>query len=315
MKLRPALIVPALCMSLAIACGDGGSESTSTTGDTESNSNSNSESDSVTMGVTLTGSSASASATDASSDSSATDATMTASAGSSESGSSGNADGSSSGSADGSGSSGGSSSGGDMGNTIYEIQDGTIAEDAAVEVYGVVVTAVNVGGFWAQEPAGGEYSGVQVFSGMGGPDVSGVQVGDVVAFSGTTNEFFEVTQVVITDGTFDITGSATPLDAELLSIATLVDGTTGEPWESVLVRIEGTLTAGMLSNFDEFPVADGPDSIIIDNFAYSVSMSGDFPGFGVGATFDAIQGPLNFSFMNFKIAPRDADDLEGYQAP
>lgn len=315
MNLRHAFHVPALCALLSIACGDGGSDTGTTTGDSDTDSNSNSASDSVTMGVTLSGGSMSATTTDASSDSSATDASMTASAGSSD-GSTGNVDGSSSsGAADGSSSSGGSSSGGDMGNTIYEIQDGTIAEDTAVEVYGVVVTAVNVGGFWAQEPGGGEYSGVQVFSGMGGPDVSGVQVGDIVDFSGTTNEFFEVTQVVITDGTFDVTGSTTPPDAELLPIATLVDGTTGEPWESVLVRIEGTLTAGMLSMFDEFPVADGPDSIIIDNFAYSVSMSGDFPGFGTGATFDAIQGPLNFSFMNYKIAPRDADDLEGYQAP
>ncbi len=36
----------------------------------------------------------------------------------------------------------------------------------------------------------------------------------------------------------------------------------------------------------------------------------------MGATFTAIQGPLNFTFGEFKVAPRDETDLEGYvEAP
>jgi hypothetical protein len=63
--------------------------------------------------------------------------------------------------------------------------------------------------------------------------------------------------------------------------------------------------------FDEWTVVDG-DEVLVDNYLYDAVNSGDFEGMSVGSTFTAIQGPLNFSFDNFKIAPRAADDLEGF---
>jgi len=208
-----------------------------------------------------------------------------------------------------------SSTGEQPGNTIYEIQDGTIPIETNVEVYGVVVTGVASNGLFVQEPAGGEYSGTFVFSGMGGPDLSGAQVGDVIDFSGVTDEYFEFTEVDITAGTYVNQGAGTPIEPEVLDIITLTDMVSGEAWEGVLVRIEGDFTVVPGGVAGEFPVSDGADEILIDQFLYSIPDSGDFAGFGLAATFTALQGPLNFSFMEYKIAPRSADDAEGYMAP
>jgi hypothetical protein len=206
---------------------------------------------------------------------------------------------------------------GDMpGNTIYEVQDGTIPEGTPVEIYSVVVTAVTGTGFFAQEPAGGEYSGVIVFSGNGGPDTSAVEVGDIVDFSGNTFEFNDaITEVVITDGTFNIVGPGNPLDPEIVDISAFGNPDTAEPWEAVLVRVEGDLVVTeVVTMFDEVVVTDG-DSVTIDNFLYNLPDSGDFAGLDVDASFTAVQGPVNFWIDDYKIAPRSMDDVEGYQAP
>jgi hypothetical protein len=104
------------------------------------------------------------------------------------------------------------------------------------------------------------------------------------------------------------------LAPELVTPSDLIPAA-GEPWEGVFVRIEGApLTVVNLPGFAEFEVNDGgPDDAVIDNFLYSVfDFPGTFPNFDVGAGFTAIQGPLNYTFGEFKIAPRLDSDLVGY---
>ena len=172
------------------------------------------------------------------------------------------------------GDTGDSSTGEQPGNTIYEVQDGTLAEDAFVELIGVVVTARALNGIFVQEPAGGEYSGVFVFSGMGGPDISDAQVGDVIDVSGSIDEYFDFTQIRIDDGTYVNNGAGDPIEPEVVEIATLSDLVTGEAWESVLVRAEGSLTVTDISMFEEITVVDSGDEIIIDNFCYDIIENG-----------------------------------------
>ncbi len=205
-----------------------------------------------------------------------------------------------------------SSTGEQIGNTIYEIQDGTLPEGTPVEVYGVIVTGIGLTGIFVQEPAGGEYSGAFVFSGMGGPDWSDAQIGDSIDITGEVSEYFDFTQIRITDGTYVNNGADTPLEPELVDIATVGDPVDGEPWEGVLVRIEGGLSVTGISMFDEITVADSGDSVLVDNFCYEIVNGGEFDGLEVGSEFSAIQGPVNFFFDEFRISPRSADDLEGF---
>jgi hypothetical protein len=206
--------------------------------------------------------------------------------------------------------------GGDVDNTIYEIQDGTIAEMQPVQVKGVIVTGVNPGftAFFAQEPPGGQHSGVWVYVGQMGPDIKDLKVGDEVDIKGVTLEFDGLTEIDASTGAVTKTGQVgLPVVPEVLPIATFADPAMIEPWEGVFVRVEGDFTVSTLPGFDEFVVTDNVDDAWVDNLLYSVPLDDvNFPNFYIGSKFTAIQGPLNFSFMQYKIAPRVKEDLEGY---
>ncbi len=196
-------------------------------------------------------------------------------------------------------------------DTIYEIQDGTIATGMDVDVRGVVVTGVSGNAFFAQEPAGGEYSGVYVYIDA----VPTVAVGDEVDILGTTVEFNDLTEIDASMGMVIPTGvTGIDLTPDVVTQADLA-GMAAEPWECVLVRIEGApLDVVDLSGGSEFEVnGGGADDTRIDNFLYSIfDFPAMYPDFGLEASFTAIQGPLNFNFGTFKIAPRSAADFEGY---
>lgn len=245
-----------------------------------------------------------------------------ASTGSSSGGESTGSTGSTGSTSDGGSSSGGSSSstgdtGGDQDDTIYEIQDGTIPEKAPVSVKGVIVSGVSpeFTAFFAQEPSGGEYSGVWVYVGKMGPNIQDLVVGDEVDIVGSTIEFDGLTEIDASLGSVMKTGQGgLALAPEVLPLSTFADPTKMEPWEGVYVRIEGQLGVTELPGFEEFYVAQNGEKALIDNLLYSViANKADFPSFGVGASFTAIQGPVNFSFMSYKVAPRSKTDLEGYK--
>jgi predicted extracellular nuclease len=214
-----------------------------------------------------------------------------------------------------------SSSGGSDDDTIYDIQMEVIASGTDVVVQGVVVTGVLDTRFWVQEPGSGEYSGIVVYAADQGDvlGVSDLQIGDVVDVSGTVLEYQdEYTEIDVSQGTgtLVVTGTTTPLEPDLVDISVFGSDDTAEPWESTLVRIEGALDVTALDPmYDEFTVAIGSDEVVIDDFLYDALAADDFPNFAEGATFTAIQGPVNFFIGVWKIMPRSADELEGYSAP
>jgi hypothetical protein len=200
--------------------------------------------------------------------------------------------------------------------TIYEIQDGTVPSDTQVEVLDVWVTAVRTTGFFAQEMLGGPNSGIWVYVGNDGPDISGLAIGDVVEITGLATEFGPLTEIDANLGTVVEIGSIAPIVPDVITTADLA-ADVGEPWESVYVRVEGDISVSALPGFDEFEITDAEGSAIVDNYLYNLIADGDvdFPLFGFGATFTAIQGVVNASQDQFKLAPRSAGDLEGYMPP
>lgn len=210
-------------------------------------------------------------------------------------------------------------------DTLYEVQDGTIPEGTRVMVDGIVVTGLASNGVFAQEPAGGQYSGIFLYSDtdMGGPDLTTLGLGDEIDVVGETAEFSGMTEIVLTGGSLTVVTAGGPLPTpDAITAADLVDEPTGEPWEGVLVRIEADLVVTdvdpeAMANVNEFVVNDGTDDLLVDDFLYDIVDDGAaaFPGFGVDASFTAIVGPVNFFIGQHKIAPRAAADLEGYAAP
>ncbi|MCH9685715.1 MAG: hypothetical protein K0V04_30060 [Deltaproteobacteria bacterium] len=315
------LVPPILALGpLVLACGD---DSSQTTANADSTSGGEFTSGPTTVNppvttATTTGMGMDSSGTTAGvvdSGSTADPTTDNGTTGDPETGSTtdnGTSSGSDSGSSSDSGSGSGSSDSdtatqGVVDDTIYEIQDGTLAEGVMVDVQGVVVTGVYTNAFYVQEPTGGQYSGVYVFINA----APAVAVGDEVDITGVTEEFNGLTEIDATMGMVTPTGvGGMMLAPELVMLADI-----GEPWESVLIRIEGApLTVTDVSQFDEFDVNDGGvDTAAVDDLLYNVlDFPAVYPGFGVGASFTGIQGPLNYSFGEFKVAPREAGDLDGY---
>jgi hypothetical protein len=196
--------------------------------------------------------------------------------------------------------------------TVYELRNGAVPLGGWVWVSNVWVTAKHDRGLWVQEQDGGPYSGIWVYVGEYGPNIESIQVGDVVDVIGVSGVFTEITEINALNGEILPVGT---LDS-LPQPATITPTELGAEWESVLVRVEGDpLTVVSTQDFHEFVVDDGVAAVRVDDFLYDLLDAGaaEFPNFGVGATFTAIQGPLNLSSSTYTLAPRSVADLEGYQ--
>ncbi|MDC0722889.1 hypothetical protein [Nannocystis bainbridge] len=191
--------------------------------------------------------------------------------------------------------------------TIFDIQQGNVGEGSFVTVENVVVTSplnFKKDGFFVQDPAGGEYSGIYVYINQN-PDMLAVQPGDVVTINGLYSEFYEMSQItagkagdVIVSGTDAV---PSPIVVDAADVAT--SGSMSENYESVLVTVENVTVTAEADMFGEWTIDGG---LRLDDLFFATA---DWPKPAVDDTFASITGPLVFSFENFKLAPRTADDL------
>jgi hypothetical protein len=217
--------------------------------------------------------------------------------------------------------------------TVYEVQ-GDLAEDVLIALKGVVITAIDefpeqagrVGSFWIQEPAGGAYSGVQVF-GASLTDVEALSVGDIVDVGGVVKDEF----VLLDNGqpnpdfgppltelknasrgsiTITKTGTQAPpapvvIDALAISrLPTLERNYELEKWEGVLVKVENAevlTTPRKISNqenFREFRIR----GILLDSSIGAIPV----PEITIGRCLSSVTGVMSY-FFNYKILPRPGD--------
>ncbi len=170
-----------------------------------------------------------------------------------------------------------------------------------VELEGLVITANFGDTFFAQDPRGGPYSGITIFA--HGDYRDEAVPGSVVNITGNYSEFFENTQVYLT--TLEVTGTTfMPAPYEALHPAHIMtNGPLAEMFESVLVRVVDVSTTHTQPDcpfdFGEFEVGGG---LRIDDMGFKWEAR-------LGDRFESITGPLNFSFGNHKIEPRDEADI------
>lgn len=169
--------------------------------------------------------------------------------------------------------------------------------------------------YWIQN-GNGIYSGLRIDDFFNDP-----VPGDEIQIKGTISEDNGFTHLVDPDTlNYQVlsTGNTVPkprvIDIEF--ITTRADSS--EFYESVLVEIHGLTVVNGLpdapSNFGEFTVFDGTDSMRIDDGASArKAFLGNFPVvFFRGDTIDTIRGNLVWSFGNMKIMPRDSFDVIGH---
>ncbi len=189
--------------------------------------------------------------------------------------------------------------GGGTDASVADIQNGTIAEGTTVTLTGVIATTssdmANEDGFFVQDPGGGEYSGIYIFTSA---DVD-IAVGDELTITGTVDEFYDFTELSVgSSADIEKTGTGTVTIDDLASTPS-----DWEAWEGGLIR----LTSGL--EIDDCSGGYGActtswSGLYIDDLAYNYDDS-----YGEGDSFSAVTGVLTWSFDEWRINPRAASDL------
>ena len=177
------------------------------------------------------------------------------------------------------------------------------SEGTAVTVTGVYVSAVrdDGSGYVLQDDSLEPWTGISVFGSVGP-----LQVGDRVTVSGTYEEFFDLSQITDAVATVEASG-ALPFEPIAFDPADLVSGPDAEPYESMLVSIGAVSIVDMnpdgREDFDEFAVTGNyrVDDLLFDALDNMCA---------VDETFAGLTGVHSYSFGNYKLLPRDADDID-----
>jgi predicted extracellular nuclease len=201
---------------------------------------------------------------------------------------------------------------------IQDIQDETSPQYPAlgstVTVTGVV-TAIDTfqngasintrDNFWIQDPAGGEFSGIFVFT-MGGSRYTpegNLQEGYTVSVTGTTAEFRTQTQIVLAQDAVEILDTTSVLPEPVLvnPVSVATGGPLREAYEGVFVRVEDvTVTAHHPIFQGSYEVAG---ALIVSNTFMFITRP------EVGVEIESIQGIMTSFDDNASLNPRSEDDI------
>ena len=188
--------------------------------------------------------------------------------------------------------------------TIYDIQGGLFSIGDAVQISSVAVTAVSGSGFTVQEQAGGEYSGVMVYTGSA-PTVT---AGQLLNVDGTLDEYYGETQlkdavITILSSSFSPTGI----------VLTAAEAAT-ENYEGVLVTIEtGTVSnssydcsidGSSCSDPNLWEISGSSGLVVYDRMWEEteqsfIDLTGTIP----------LTGVIGYRYDRFRIMPRNSSDF------
>ncbi|HUQ04090.1 MAG TPA: hypothetical protein VM261_16440 [Kofleriaceae bacterium] len=166
--------------------------------------------------------------------------------------------------------------------TVSNIQMGMHPDGTGIRIVDAIVTAVgrgptNIQNIWvADSLAAGPHNGLQVYRGtMAGQVPAGVVVGAHVTIQGEVDEFNNgsgtdtLTEIRNSTITFVSAPTSAPTAVTGVSVATLTNNTTGEPYEGVLiqlanVRMTGT-PSGQTFGVRYFGTAAAPQTVLFDS--------------------------------------------------
>jgi predicted extracellular nuclease len=190
--------------------------------------------------------------------------------------------------------------------TIYDIQEGKFAINDVVTVEGVVATSgltFKKDGFFVEDPAGGPHSGIYVYINMLAVNV---KAGDELTITGTYDEFFDFSQIKVTNpADVVITGTAPiPAPAVVTSADVATGGPLAEDYEGVLIQVNNAKVTTVVDMFGEFIV---DNSLRVDDLFIAKV---DWVNPPVNTMYSSIVGPLAYGFDNFKISPTKPADIK-----
>ncbi|MCO8265112.1 5'-nucleotidase C-terminal domain-containing protein [Haloferax sp. AB510] len=190
--------------------------------------------------------------------------------------------------------------------TITELQSNTSDGDASayagqfVNVTGTV-TATNADGFFLQNASAADvrHSAVYVYAG-GSSDAT---PGDEVRVDAPVTEYYGLTQLDLTNDSASLSTTGSGSVPEATALAT--ENVSREAYESVLVSVRDVEVTATPGQYGEWAVTDGSGPVAIDD----VTTGDDTTPSEVGSTADAIEGPVFYSFEEYKVQPTSVTNL------
>lgn len=154
-----------------------------------------------------------------------------------------------------------------------------------------VVSAIDGNDFWMQDGVGA-WKSIYIYNTTG----TAVAIGDSVIVTGEVSEYYDQTQIEVTNLTIVNSGNTvgTPTSVNTGDVGT-------EAYESVLVQVEG-VNNNPPDQYGQWTVNDGTGNIFINDLLFSYTPT-------QGNTY-RVTGICQYAFSEWKIEPRDANDIE-----
>ena len=130
------------------------------------------------------------------------------------------------------------------------------------------------------------------------------------------SENFGLTRIRSVD--YTVIGTMATYDPKVMTTAALADRDVAEAHEGMFLRVNAPHVTATNSDapsgpFGEFDIStdDGATNLRVDDSSTGISYDGDDPAtmFSEFQQLEFVQGPLNFSFGNFKLTPATFDDI------
>jgi hypothetical protein len=222
---------------------------------------------------------------------------------------------------------------------IQDIQNDAMTSGTPVKLKGVVVTAKDLygaktGDIWVQEPEGGEYSGIHVYTGTDIDQVSGLDVGAVVDIEGVEKDEFQYSEFdpgygitelkPISGGHMKVTPTGEMMTLQPHVVDAVAIGQLGgfmqrdpewEKWEGVLITVQNVSAQAD----QECVGSDCNDPMLqkleITGGAVVESSLAPFPADYMdaealkrGDCLGSVTGVLDY-FFDYQILPRSTDEI------
>jgi len=163
-----------------------------------------------------------------------------------------------------------------------------------------IVTATGYNGngnnFFISSASGGAWEGIYVYNASGTP-----AMGDSVVLEGQITEYYGLTEVHTPNVAIISSGHTLP-DPALINTGDLTIPAIAEPWEGSIVKVENVTVTLEPDAENEWYVSDGSGDAQVDNRIFSYTPV-------LNQQFDFIIGALDYSWDEYGINPRFAEDL------
>ena len=181
--------------------------------------------------------------------------------------------------------------------SIYDIQYTTSANGDSPYTNqqvstGGIVNFVRYDGSFYLSSGSGAWTGIYVYD-----TTSNAVVGDSVTLDAEVVEYYNLTELKNVNN-YQVISSGNSFSSNL----TTTDNANTESYEGCLVKINNAECTNANGPFGEWTINDGSGPVQVDDFLFSYSPTQNL--------YYTVTGLIDYSFSEFKLLPRDADDVE-----